>query len=69
MSSAEKRLLELESVYLSGQLRENKSGGVSLDTLLDIFVLLYDECANSTLRRERSVSDYIKYGMYSSNLN
>ncbi|XP_033150675.1 serine/threonine-protein kinase Genghis Khan-like, partial [Drosophila busckii] len=32
----------------------------SIDALLDTFILLYDECSNSSLRREKSVSDFLK---------
>ncbi|EDW01957.1 serine/threonine-protein kinase Genghis Khan [Drosophila grimshawi] len=32
----------------------------SMDALLDTFILLYDECTNSSLRREKSVSDFLK---------
>lgn len=35
----------------------------SLDALLDTFILLYDECSNSSLRREKSVSDFLKLGI------
>lgn len=36
----------------------------SLDALLDTFILLYDECSNSSLRREKSVSDFLKLGLF-----
>lgn len=32
----------------------------SMDALLDTFILLFDECSNSSLRREKSVSDFLK---------
>ncbi|XP_016929059.3 serine/threonine-protein kinase Genghis Khan [Drosophila suzukii] len=32
----------------------------SLDYLLDTFIVLYDECSNSSLRREKGVSDFLK---------
>jgi len=34
----------------------------SMDALLDTFILLFDECSNSSLRREKSVSDFLKLG-------
>lgn len=37
---------------------------ISVETLLDALLLLYDECSNSSLRREKTVSDFIKIGMY-----
>lgn len=36
---------------------------ISVETLLDALLLLYDECSNSSLRREKTVSDFIKIGM------
>ncbi|KAL9917053.1 serine/threonine-protein kinase Genghis Khan isoform X1 [Glossina fuscipes] len=33
---------------------------ISVETLLDALLLLYDECSNSSLRREKTVSDFIK---------
>lgn len=35
---------------------------ISVETLLDALLLLYDECSNSSLRREKTVSDFIKIG-------
>lgn len=40
-----------------------KAHQFSLDGLLDTFILLYDECSNSSLRREKSVSDFLKLGI------
>jgi hypothetical protein len=33
---------------------------VSIETLLDSLVILYDECCNSSLRREKTVSDFLE---------
>lgn len=33
---------------------------VSIETLLDSLVILYDECSNSSLRREKTVSDFLE---------
>lgn len=41
-----------------------KSHQFSIDALLDTFILLYDECSNSSLRREKSVSDFLKLGKF-----
>lgn len=38
------------------------SKAISVETLLDALLLLYDECSNSSLRREKTVSDFIKIG-------
>lgn len=35
---------------------------ISVETLLDALLLLYDECSNSSLRREKTVSDFINIG-------
>ncbi|XP_022088985.1 serine/threonine-protein kinase MRCK alpha-like [Acanthaster planci] len=59
-SNAEHRLKALEKLYLSG-VQESCGEAVSIETLLDVFLLLYNECHNSTLRREKSVSDFLEY--------
>lgn len=33
---------------------------LSVETLLDCLVVLYDECMNSSLRREKTVSEFIE---------
>ena len=40
----------------------SSSGGykVSAETLLDCLIVLYDECQNSSLRREKTVSEFIE---------
>jgi len=40
----------------------------SMDALLDTFILLFDECSNSSLRREKSVSDFLKLGKLKFNI-
>ena len=60
MSEAEVRIKKLEKLYLEGV---NTGGSVlSIESLMDTFVVLYDECAASTLRREKSVSDFLERG-------
>lgn len=55
------RIKELEELYIGGVVNsENQS--ISLETLLDILVVLYDECQGSTLCRERSISGFVSYG-------
>ncbi|CAF0784390.1 unnamed protein product [Didymodactylos carnosus] len=34
---------------------------VSVEALLDAFIVLYDECCNSTLRREKTISEFIDH--------
>ncbi|XP_064621934.1 serine/threonine-protein kinase MRCK alpha-like isoform X5 [Lineus longissimus] len=50
----------LESLYLSGVKASNKEC-ISLETLLDILIVLYDECCQSTLRREKNITEFIEY--------
>lgn len=38
--------------------RQDRS--LSIETMLDCLVVLYDECCNSSLRREKTVSDFIE---------
>ena len=59
--AALERLQRLEQIYLGGVQRSGKQS-CSIETLLDVLVVLYDECCNSTLRREKSISDFVDYG-------
>ncbi|XP_065214675.1 serine/threonine-protein kinase Genghis Khan isoform X2 [Planococcus citri] len=56
------RLRTLESLFLDGPIRAGDKGQCfSIETLLDILLVLYDECCNSSLRREKAVSDFIEF--------
>ena len=59
--SAEERLKKLEQLYLHG-VSKSEGQGFSIETLLDVLVILYDECTNSTLRREKNISDFVEFG-------
>lgn len=60
-SDVGQRIKELEELYIGGVTNaENQS--VSIETLLDILVVLYDECQGSTLCRERNISGFVNYG-------
>jgi serine/threonine-protein kinase MRCK len=37
----------------------------SMETLLDILIVLFDECCGSSLRREKTVSEFIDLGKIS----
>ena len=52
----------LSALYLGGV---GASGGqaLSVETLLDILVVLYDGACSSTLRREKSVSEFVEFMM------
>lgn len=88
MSNGEKRLKELETLFLHGPIRSadhyyqqspghkggnkpfnngNEQGfaqAFSIETLLDILLVLHDECINSSLRKEKTVSDFIQFGIF-----
>lgn len=58
---AEERLKHLENVFSYGG---KEKGSFSTETLLDILLLLYDECCNSTLRRDKNISEFIENGKW-----
>ena len=60
---ARQRLKNLEQLYLRG-VQNSHGQAVSVETLLDVLICLYDECSGSTLRREKSVSDFVEFGEY-----
>lgn len=57
------RLRQLEALFLGGPI-QGQGKCFSIETLLDVLLVLYDECNNSSLRREKTVSDFIEFGMY-----
>jgi len=62
---ADGRMAELEALFLGGPLLAGNMHGAksfSIETLLDILVVLFDECSNSSLRREKTVSEFIELG-------
>lgn len=58
---AEDRLKQLEKLFLLGP-EASEGQSYSMETLLDLLLFLYDECTNSSLRREKTVSDFIEFG-------
>ncbi|XP_060722854.1 serine/threonine-protein kinase MRCK alpha isoform X1 [Tachysurus vachellii] len=58
--SAEVRLKKLEELLLDGPVR---TGGqcISVETMLDVLVCLYDECNNSPLRREKNILEFLDW--------
>lgn len=56
---------QLESLFIDGPVQgEGRIGHTfSIETLIDILLVLYDECCNSSLRREKTVSDFIEFGI------
>ena len=61
--AAEHRLQELERLFLAGP-GDADTHSFSVETLLDVLLVLFDECTNSSLRREKTVSDFIEFGEY-----
>ncbi len=35
---------------------------LSIDGLLDAFIVLYDECSNGTLKGEKTIAEFLEYG-------
>lgn len=57
--SAEERLKRLEEAYLKGVASSNGLA-VSVETLLDALLVLYDECNSAGLRREKNISEFVE---------
>ncbi|MFH4980924.1 hypothetical protein AB6A40_007633 [Gnathostoma spinigerum] len=52
------RLKQLEQSYLNVSTTEDV---LSIETLLDTLICLYDECCNSTLRKEKNIAEFVEY--------
>jgi len=61
-ANGEERLQELETLFTEGPESANQAKAFSTETLLDILLLLYNECCNSSLRKEKTVTDFIELG-------
>lgn len=67
LSPVERRLKQLERLLLTSgddvttasSSSSTSSVSVSVETLLDALIVLYDECFHSALRREKTVSDFL----------
>lgn len=59
--SGEVRLKKLEKLVLDGPAVSNGQC-LSVESLLDILVCLYDECNNSPLRREKNIMEFLDWG-------
>ncbi|XP_063804556.1 serine/threonine-protein kinase MRCK beta isoform X2 [Pseudophryne corroboree] len=57
--SAKVRLKRLEQLLLDGP--QKNEGALSVETLLDVLLCLYTECSNSTLRRDKYVSEFLEW--------
>ncbi|KAM7368226.1 hypothetical protein PAMP_014467 [Pampus punctatissimus] len=58
--SGEVRLKKLEKLILDGPV-QSTGQCLSVETLLDVLVCLYDECNNSPLRREKNVLEFLDW--------
>jgi hypothetical protein len=57
------RMRELEAIFLGGPLMSaNEAKCFSTETLLDILMVLFNECCNSSLRKEKTVTEFIDLG-------
>ena len=63
ITTAIERMRDLEALFLGGPLiSSNEAKCFSTETLLDILMVLYNECCNSSLRKEKTVSEFIELG-------
>ena len=58
----EERLQVLERLFLDGPETPHEAKALSTETLLDILLILYNECCNSSLRKEKTLTDFIELG-------
>ena len=59
---AEKRLHALERLYTSPHSGNGQLEKFSTETLLDILVVLYDECNTTVMKRDKRVVDFLEVG-------
>ncbi|KAG7461207.1 hypothetical protein MATL_G00207690 [Megalops atlanticus] len=57
--SAKVRLKKLEQLLLDGH--QQKESFLSVETLLDILICLYNECSSSPLKREKHVTEFLEW--------
>uniref|UniRef100_A0A7E4V3F7 non-specific serine/threonine protein kinase n=1 Tax=Panagrellus redivivus TaxID=6233 RepID=A0A7E4V3F7_PANRE len=53
------RLKQLEHIYVQGVPYDSQV--LSLESLLDVLVCLFDECCSSTLRKEKAISEFVDF--------
>jgi serine/threonine-protein kinase MRCK len=56
----ESRFEEIKRLILNYS--TNDSTVLSIDGLLDALLVLYDECCNATLKREKTIIEFLEYG-------
>ena len=64
MTPMDKRVSELEALFLGGPLAQHLevSKTYSVESLVDVLMVLFDECSSSSLRREKTVSEFLELG-------
>jgi hypothetical protein len=58
------RLKSLEALFLEGPVNAQESKCFSTETLLDVLMVLFNECCNSSLRKEKTVTEFIDLGKF-----
>lgn len=59
-TNIESRFEEIKRLILNYSI--NDSTVLSIDGLLDALLVLYDECGNPLLRREKTIIEFVEYG-------
>lgn len=57
----DQHIKQLENLYLAGS---QYGDCFSVETLIDVLICLYDECCNSTLRKEKNIAEFVDYGLF-----
>uniref|UniRef100_A0A5S6R2R6 non-specific serine/threonine protein kinase n=1 Tax=Trichuris muris TaxID=70415 RepID=A0A5S6R2R6_TRIMR len=58
IAPGDQRLKELEKLFLAGPLFGETA---SVETLIDVLICLFDECCNSTLRKEKDIANFVEH--------
>ena len=56
------RLRLLEALFLGGPISAHEAKCFSTETLLDVLLVLFSECNQSSLRKEKTVTEFIDLG-------
>ena len=51
-------------VYVSGGVQNSNGTTLSVESLLDILIVLYEECQTPALRREKRISEFVDFGRF-----
>lgn len=63
--NADERLKQLEKLYaVQGTTIIGQRKVFSVETLLDILLVLFDECNTPLLKREKHVADFLEIGLF-----